>query len=222
MHGKPSYWLLSPVTFSLWKDLAQLLPRWVRGRVLDAGCGPQPYRPILEKYGTSYYGVDKWIDEPAPDARLDVQALDSIADGSFDTVFCSQVLEYVARPDRALRECFRVLKPGGTLLLSAPFAIGIHDAPNDLFRFSPFGLRSLAERAGFAVVETRSSGGLLALIVHYVSVPLVMIFWPVPGLKHLVWFANKLMVRLIVAIDNAVGTKRVFPVSSVIVAQRPR
>ncbi len=222
MQGKPDYWLLSPVTLSLWKDFAELLPRWVKGRVLDAGCGTQPYRPMVEKYGTSYYGVDKWVDEPTPDAKLDVQSLESIEDDSFDTVLCSQVLEYVAEPYKALGECFRVLKPGGTLVMSAPFTIGIHDAPDDLFRFSPFGLRALAERAGFVIVETRGSGGLLSLLGHYLSIPLVMTFWPVPGFKQVVWFANKIMVRLIVAIDDALGTKRLFPVTSVMVAQRPR
>jgi len=221
MRGKPAYWLLSPVTFSLWKDLAELLPRFVKGRVLDAGCGAQQYRPVLERYGASYFCVDKWVDDPVPDAKLDVQALGSIADGSFDTVFCSQVLEYVPEPDKALRECFRVLKPGGTLVLSAPFAIGIHDAPRDLFRFTPFGLRDLAERAGFDVVETRGSGGLLSLLGHYFSVPLVMTFWPVPGLRKLVWLANTLVVRLVVALDSATRTNHLFPVSSLIVARRP-
>ncbi len=222
MQGKPGYWLLSPVTLSLWKGFVELLPRWARGRVLDVGCGTQPYRPILEKLGASYYAIDKWVEEPMPDAKLDIQALDSIPDGSFDTVFCSQVLEYVAEPHKALGECFRVLRPGGTLVLSAPFVLGIHDAPHDLFRFSPFGLRALAERAGFAVAETRGCGGLLSLLGHYLSVPLVMTFWPVPGFKQVIWFANKVMVRLIVAIDGALGTERLFPVTSVIVAQRPR
>jgi hypothetical protein len=45
--------------------------------------------------------------------------------------------------------------------------------------------------------------------------------WPVPGLKQVIWFANTLMVKLIVAIDGALGTSRLFPVSAVLVAQRP-
>src|SRR5262249_2895030 len=137
-------------------------------------------------------------------------------------VLCSQVLEYVAEPHKALQECFRVLKPGGTLVMSAPFFLGIHDAPNDLFRFSPFGLKALAERAGFAAAASRGGGGFFSLAGHYLSVRMVMTFWPVPGFKQVVWFVNKLVVRLIVAIDDALGTQRLFPVTSVIVAQRPR
>jgi len=193
----------------------------VNGRVLDAGCGTQPYRRVLEELGASYYAIDKWVDDPAPDAKLDIQALDSIDDRSFDTVFCSQVLEYVDEPRRALAECFRVLKPGGTLVMSAPFLLGVHDAPRDLFRFSPFGLRALAEGVGFAVIDARGCGGLFSFLGHYVSVPLVMMSWRVPGLKQAIWLANKLMVKLTVAIDDALGTPRLFPVSTVLVARRP-
>lgn len=222
MLGKPAYWLLSPVTFSLWRDLSELLPRFVKGRVLDAGCGGQQYRWFLERFGASYFGVDKWIDAPAPDARLDVQSLDSIEDASFETVFCSQVLEYVAEPEKAFRECFRVLRPGGALVLSAPFLLGIHDPPHDLFRYSPFGLIALAERVGFVVVETRRSGGLLSLLGHYVSVPLVMATWPVPVLRQAAWLVNKALVRLVVALDSVARTSRLFPVSCLIVARRPQ
>jgi SAM-dependent methyltransferase len=221
MRGRAGYWLLSPVTFSLWKDLSEILPRHVKGSVLDAGCGLQSYRWVLEKHATSYFAVDKWVEVPAPDARLDLQDLHGLEDRTFDTVFCSQVLEYVQEPGQALRECFRVLKPGGTLVLSAPFLLGIHDAPQDLFRFSPFGLRSLAERAGFAVLETRGSGGLFSFLGHYFSVPLVMTTWPVPGLRQLAWLLNTLVVRLLVALDSLARTPCLFPVSAVIVATRP-
>jgi len=52
-----------------------------------------------------------------------------VADGSFDAVMCTEVLEHVPDPVAALKELVRVLKPGGYLLITAPFASLTHFAP---------------------------------------------------------------------------------------------
>ena len=68
----------------------------------------------------------------------DAQAL-GLADGTFDVVLCTEVLEHLPEPQRAVDEMFRVLKPGGTLLLTTRFLFPIHDAPHDYFRFTKYG-----------------------------------------------------------------------------------
>jgi SAM-dependent methyltransferase len=50
-------------------------------------------------------------------------------DRSFDAILCSEVLEHVPNPNLALDEFCRLLKPGGKLLLTAPFASIVHFAP---------------------------------------------------------------------------------------------
>lgn len=50
-------------------------------------------------------------------------------DESFDVVLCSEVLEHVPDPVRAVKELTRLLRPGGTLILTAPFASIVHFAP---------------------------------------------------------------------------------------------
>ena len=50
-------------------------------------------------------------------------------------------------------ELGRVLKPGGTLWLSAPLFYAEHERPYDFFRYTRYGLRRLLEDAGFEVVE---------------------------------------------------------------------
>lgn len=50
-------------------------------------------------------------------------------DASFDAILCSEVLEHVPEPTHALDEFVRLLKPGGTLILTAPFASLVHMAP---------------------------------------------------------------------------------------------
>src|SRR5580765_74783 len=80
----------------------------------------------------------------------DAQAL-GIRDASFDVVLCTEVLEHLPEPQRAIDEIFRVLAPGGQLLLTTRFLFPIHDAPHDYFRFTKYGLRHLLRR--FEIVE---------------------------------------------------------------------
>ena len=80
----------------------------------------------------------------------DAQSL-GIRDGSFELVLCTEVLEHLPEPQRAIDEMFRVLVPGGRLVLTTRFLFPIHDAPHDYFRFTKYGLRYLLRR--FEIVE---------------------------------------------------------------------
>lgn len=96
----------------------------------------------------------------------DAHAL-GIRDGSFDVVLCTEVLEHLAEPQRAIDEIFRVLAPGGQLLLTTRFLFPIHDAPHDYFRFTKYGLRHLLRR--FEIVELQEETdavGTLAVLVQ--------------------------------------------------------
>src|SRR5690606_29940369 len=76
---------------------------------------------------------------------------------SFDHALCNQVLEHVFNPNEFLSEIARVLKPGGNLLLTVPFAWDEHEQPYDYARYSSFGLKHLLQENGFEIVELRKS-----------------------------------------------------------------
>ena len=80
-----------------------------------------------------------------PDAVMDVRHMNEFADGSFDHVFMMEVLEHVETPQAALDEVRRVLRPGGTLLLSTPFGLEVHAEPHDYYRFTRDGLAFLLD-----------------------------------------------------------------------------
>ena len=102
--------------------------------------------------------------EPArkPDVLASVEDLDVFADSSVDTVYFLEVMEHVQKPHRAAVELFRVLRPGGYLIGSTPFLLGIHDAPGDYFRFTGHGLRMLFNR--FSEVSIRERNGYFAAL----------------------------------------------------------
>jgi SAM-dependent methyltransferase len=103
-------------------------------------------------------GVDRREAAPRPDVRGDAQALPFCA-GAFDTVLCSQVLEHLPEPGRAVGEMARALREGGYLIVTAPHIWGVHEEPHDYYRFTRYGLAHLMEQAGLEVVEVRAMAG---------------------------------------------------------------
>jgi SAM-dependent methyltransferase len=135
-------------------------------RVLDAGAGQAPYRSLFDgvRYETAdFAGVDK------PYGPLDhVCDLTDIPvpDGSVDLVLCSQVLEHLPEPPRALAEFHRILRPGGQAWLSAPLFYEEHEAPYDFYRYTRYAWADLADRAGFEVSSLEWLEGYLGTVSY--------------------------------------------------------
>lgn len=113
-------------------------------RLLDAGAGELKNRQYCDhleyvsqdfcQYQGSAGGApeeglqSKGWDTSRIDLVSDITAIPA-PDASFDAVLCSEVLEHVPDPTHALDEFARLLKPGGKLILTAPFASSVHMAP---------------------------------------------------------------------------------------------
>ncbi len=89
-----------------------------------------------------------------PDVFGDAGAL-PFPDDSVDAVLLLEVLEHLPDPRAALGEIARVLKPGGTLLLTMPFPYPVHDAPHDYQRYTPHGLEQGLEAVGLNIRNLR-------------------------------------------------------------------
>jgi len=125
--------------------------------VLDVGGRIQPYRPLIAKRVHRYVAVDlRYTSLVSVVARGEQIPL---RDSQFDLVICTQMLEYIAQPSLVIDEIYRLLRPGGTLLLSVPSACAT-DAEEECWRFLPQGLRHLL--AGFSRVEVLAEGGSVA------------------------------------------------------------
>lgn len=148
--------------------LASLPAGW---RILDAGAGQQPYREWcdhLEYVAQDFAQYDgqgdgKGLQKGARDyCELDI--VSDIAripepDASFDAVLCTEVLEHVPRPRAALREFHRLLRDGGTLILTAPFCSLTHYAPYHFFTgFSRYFHERALPEIGFDIEEVVPNG----------------------------------------------------------------
>jgi SAM-dependent methyltransferase len=139
--------------------------------VLDAGAGRAPYRGLFEhaRYETADFMAVKQKRYAQPDYVCDLAQI-PVGDARFDHVLLTQVLEHLPEPATVLRELHRVLKPGGTLWLTAPFFYAEHERPYDFFRYTRYGLRHLLDQTGFEVREIAWLEGYLATLSYQARV----------------------------------------------------
>jgi ubiquinone/menaquinone biosynthesis C-methylase UbiE len=148
-------------------------------RLLDAGAGEQRYRKACEHL--VYVSQDFAQYKPGADAtglyeqRWDYGNLDIISDitaipepdGSFDAVLCTEVFEHIPDPTAALREFARLLRPGGELILTAPFASLTHQAPYHFSTgFSRYYYEHHLSKARFRIIEMTPNGSYFEYVAQ--------------------------------------------------------
>ena len=143
------------------REFRQCASKYLKGRLIDIGCGEKPYEALLSEFVSDHVGVDHEA-TPHDKSRIDLfGSAYEIPDGdnAYDSAICTAVLEHLEEPEQALRECMRVRKPGAAAIYSVPFIWHVHEEPRDFFRFSKFGIEYLFEKAGADILELRALSG---------------------------------------------------------------
>jgi SAM-dependent methyltransferase len=131
--------------------LKGLIPKKL-SMVLDYGSGGSPYRPLFGKctyHRADLVGGSKLDFEYGLDAKLPPEL------SGYDCVLSTQVLEHVDAPGAYLEECYRVLRPGGCLILTTHGLYEDHACPYDYWRWTIYGLKRLVENSGLKVETAR-------------------------------------------------------------------
>ncbi|MFZ4057776.1 MAG: class I SAM-dependent methyltransferase [Ferruginibacter sp.] len=145
--------------YFLLNDLEAAIKKYANGHMLDLGCGNKPYENWYKQVTTSSVGCDIIQSDQN---RVDVICLATelnFPDNTFDSVLCTQVLEHVFENQQLVKEAYRVLKPGGTIILTVPFCWQLHEEPYDFFRITKYGLANLFTEAGFEIDHIKANGG---------------------------------------------------------------
>jgi len=130
---------------------------------------------LLNKYKNEYFGivldvggrdrgafkkpknkVEKWIfadieEKHKPDVVLDVANMENIKTESINVINAIELFEHVKKINSGIKECYRVLKPKGKLIISVPFLFPVHADPYDFQRWTNTKWINELENVGFKI-----------------------------------------------------------------------
>lgn len=140
-------------------------------RILDAGAGELAQKKYCRHLNyvsqdfAAYSGsgdgtglqTGTW-DQSRLDIISDITAIPE-PDKSFDAILCVEVFEHLPNPALALKEFARLLKPGGSLILTAPFTSLTHFAPFHYYSgFNRYFFEWFLHRENFEIIEMLPNG----------------------------------------------------------------
>lgn len=223
--GTPLYWRKTASSLLFRNRISTAIGQFARGKVIDLGAGAMNYKDMIEKTGATYHSLDyaptetKYQKDIQLDYVGDIQNL-PIEDSQFDTVFCSQVLEHISEPQRAVNEMSRIIKIGGYAIISTPHLAYLHNEPYDFYRYTKYGLKHLVEKAGLHVVDIQPIGGLFCFLNYISSTMFLSIFYKIPLLWPIAFGVNLLVSYLCIGLDGAFRTTKILPLNYLLIARK--
>jgi SAM-dependent methyltransferase len=170
------------------KKFLKEFPR--EGKTVNLGSGPRVLAPdIINIDITPFDNVSIVADI----TNLPIQ------DNSIARIVCDNVLEHVQRAEKAVSEIHRVLERGGVAYISTPFLYPFHSSPDDFYRWTTTGLRTLLE--DFEIVELDVRSGIFSTLTVYLcyafatifSFGIQKIYWPLVHVFMVLFFPLKFL-----------------------------
>jgi len=165
----------NPIHQRLFKAYVVAKP-YVSGDVLEIGCGEGRGINILTGNAKSFTAVDKIkpvLDElqkkytAARFIAMNIPPLSGLQDNAYDLIVSFQVIEHIQGDTLFLKEIHRLLKPGGTALLTTPNRkMSLTRNPWHIREYLPNELKSLAEKI-FSHVEMKGITGNEKVMTYY-------------------------------------------------------
>jgi SAM-dependent methyltransferase len=171
---EPPIWHSHYLSHRVSSDFLKTLGNRLRGVIIDIGAGTGHGETYLDTGKTTYFPTDLPTGRDANDVTISRKGKTpvhycSVYDLPFPTNnfgggLILMVLEHLEWPQNGLRELFRVVEPGGLVLVSTPYAFPVHGAPFDFRRWTPVGLAAELREVGFELEECIACGGAFSSV----------------------------------------------------------
>ena len=182
-----------------------------KGHLVDLGCGEAPYKNYFLQYADKYTGVD-WSNtfhNSGADVVSDLNVGINLEDEVADSIISLSVMEHLCEPQVFLNESHRILKSGGKMILQVPWQWWIHEAPHDYFRYTPYGLKYMFEKAGFVDVEIEAQSGFFTTWImkmnyfssRFIRGPRVLRYF-IGALLHPFWTIGQILAPYLDKLDK--------------------
>ena len=213
-------WLVADIVAAYY---GAYIPQYVRGRLADLGCGKVPLYEAYKSYVSESVCID-WENSPHKneylDATCDLTQKLPFREDEFDTIILSDVLEHIPQPESLWREMWRILNPGGCVLLNVPFYYWLHETPHDFCRYTEYALKRFAESSRFKVLVLNAIGGVPEILADVLAKQAQAV--PVIGqsLALTVQYTTRIFLRTGFGRTFSEKTGKTFPLGYFMVAEK--
>lgn len=137
-------------------------------KVLDVGAGGCPHRKLFShcEYFTQDFvqlsgeQIQNQMGYGKIDFVSDILNI-PVPDKSYDVILCTEVIEHIPDPISAIKEISRILKPGGTLLITAPLQSGLHQEPYHFYGgYTKYWYQKFLSENDFSEINIEANGSL--------------------------------------------------------------
>jgi SAM-dependent methyltransferase len=213
---------MDSLRYSIFSLTHKFIKEYLNGTVLDLGAGNDYLKKEFLNLSDFWISLDYNIRSNTIDVQGDGQFL-PFPENLFDTIVSIDVLEHIPDPDKLVSELYRVLKPGGKIILSTPFFFWHHEEPFDFFRFSRYGIRTIFEKNNFKVLQVEPIAGVLSIGGLLISVFITKIFKNMKLLLLLFLKINKMIqLKIIYPLDKKIDKRKRFAQGHFIIATKPK
>lgn len=179
--------LISSSRFLMRRSIYRFVKSNVQGssyeKVLDIGAGKKPYRNLIKTKKYICLDIENRTNENDV-VIADANRRIPLKNDCCDLILATEVLEHLKNPSMFISESYRLLKNKGTFILTTPLVWPIHEAPNDFFRYTEYGLLYLLKEAGFKDAKVTKNYGYNSSMCQLLilnkrkkyQIPLVILF----------------------------------------------
>ena len=137
-------------------------------KVLDVGAGGCPHRKLFShcEYFTQDFVQLSNVQIQNQEGYGKIDFVSDILnipvpDKSYDVILCTEVIEHIPDPISAIKEISRILKPGGTLLITAPLQSGLHQEPYHFYGgYTKYWYQKFLTENNFSDIDIEPNGSL--------------------------------------------------------------